>query len=463
MSDDLITAVVLRRGALLWTTLQRKKNRLEVVENKAATFEWPAGVADWQAPEIVERLKPLCQQLKGRVALALPTESTLMRVVRLPTVEAPEIRDMVALQVDKFSPFPVDQMAVSQEILHQHEGASRVIMATAPLETVNRWGALLHGAGLFPREVDVEVLGWWRLLKQERQIPESGRHLVLLLEESGTELLVVQDGIPVLLRSLGRPGATAPASLAAELAEELNFTLTTLEAEWGSGGVHTLHVWNRGALPVGFVEALRAETQLELEVHALETLPHLTEGLARRAAERGPHLVDLAPAEWKTSLESRKLKHALLVAGGVCLGLWLMGVLVVAGGLLWAKRQAAVLAEQVAELKKPAAAVEQLKEQVRSLERYADRRYSGLECLREVVALMPAELDLNTFSYKKYDEVALRGEADVSGPIYDFFQALEKSGLFKEVKPEAVTQQPRGGKVRHQFKVSLVLPPETTP
>ena len=116
MSDDLITALVLRRGALSWTTLQRKKNRLEVVENKIATFEWPAGVTEWQAPEVVERIKPLCAQIKGRVALALPTDAALLRVVRLPTVEAEEIRDMVALQVDKFSPFPVDQMSVSLEI-----------------------------------------------------------------------------------------------------------------------------------------------------------------------------------------------------------------------------------------------------------------------------------------------------------------------------------------------------------
>lgn len=463
MSDDLITAVVLRRGALLWTTLQRKKNRLEVVENKAATFTWPAGVTDGRAPEIAQQLKPLCQQIRGRVTLALPTESTLMRVVRLPTEEVAEIRDMVALQVDKFSPFPVDQMAVSQEILHQQDGASRVAMVTAPLETVNHWGATLQEAGLYPREMDVEVLGWWRLLKQEKQVPEDGRHLLLLMEETGVELLVIQDGVPVLLRALGKPGVAAPATAAAELAEELNFTLTTLEAEWGSGSPHRLQVWSRGSLPAEFLDRLRVETQLELETRQLDALPPLTEGLARRAAERGPHRVDLAPAEWKTSLESRKLKRALVAAGAICLGLWLVGVLVVAGGLWWANRLAASLGREVAELKKPAAQVEQMKEQVRSLERYAARRHSGLECLREVVRLMPPELDLNAFTYKKYDEVALRGEADVSGPIYDFFQALEKSEVFAEVKPEAVTQQPRGGRVRHQFKVNLVLPPEEAP
>ena len=459
MSDDLITAVVLRRGALSWTTLQRKKNRLDVVEHKTATFAWPAGVTDWQAPEITERLKPLCAQIKGRIAISLPTESALLRVVRLPTVEVDEIRDMASLQVDKFSPFPMDQMAVSQEILHQQEGASRVVVATAPLDAVARWGGILQAAGLSPREMDVDILGWWRLLKQEKQVADEGRQLLLLMEEGGTELVVVQDGVPVLMRSLGVPGAGSAAD-AAEMAEELNYTLTMLEAEWGLGGVQSLQLWTRGAVATDFLDRLRVESHLTLETHQLEHLPALSEGLARRSAERGPHLVDLAPLEWKSALEARKLKHGLLVGACVFAGLWLLAVLAVAGGLMLENRRVADLTAEVAELKKPAAEVEQMKDQVRSLERYADRSASGLECLREVVLLLPEGLELNAFTYKKYAEVNLRGEADSSAPIYDFFQALEKSELFKEVKPEAVTQQARGGRVRSQFRVTLVIPEE---
>lgn len=459
MSDDLITAVVLRRGALSWTTLQRKKNRLEVVENRTATFVWPSGATDWQAPEVAERLKSLCGPIKGRVVCSLPTESALLRVVRLPTVEVAEIRDMAALQVDKFSPFPTDQMAVSQEILHQQEGSSRVVVATAPQEAVAKWGGVLQAAGLAPREMDVDILGWWRLLKQEKHVAEEGRQLLLLMDEGGTELVVAQDGVPVLMRSLGLP-LTGSSADAAELAEELNYTLTMLEAEWGLGGAPLLHVWSRGALATDFLDRLRAESHLTLETRSLDRLPSLSEGLARRSAERGPHLVDLAPVEWKTALEARKLKRALLVAAGVFTALWLLAVLAVAGGLMLENRRVAALTLEVDALKKPAADVEQMKDQVRSLERYADRTASGLESLREVVRLLPEGLELNAFTYKKYAEVNLRGEADSSGPIYDFFQALEKSELFKEVKPEAVTQQPRGGRVRSQFRVTLVLPEE---
>jgi hypothetical protein len=270
MSDDLITAVVLRRGALSWTTLQRKKNRLDVVEHKTATFAWPAGVTDWQAPEITERLKPLCAQIKGRIAISLPTESALLRVVRLPTVEVDEIRDMASLQVDKFSPFPMDQMAVSQEILHQQEGASRVVVATAPLDAVARWGGILQAAGLSPREMDVDILGWWRLLKQEKQVADDrppaaaadggGRHRT----GGGAGRGAGADAIP------GRARRRVLRRMRPRLAEELNYTLTMLEAEWGLGGVSSLQLWSRGAVATDFLDRLRVESHLTLETHQLE-------------------------------------------------------------------------------------------------------------------------------------------------------------------------------------------------
>ncbi len=461
MSEDLITALVVRRGTLSWTTLQRKKNRIEVADQKSVAFAWPDGVTELYAPEVVERIRPICAQIKGRVSLALPTEQVLMRVARFPSLDAGEIRDMAALQVDKFSPFPVDQMTVSQEILAQSEGVSRVVIGTVTTESVNRLGGALQAAGLSPREVDVEVLGWWRLLKQEGLIPEEGRHLVLIMDDAGSELLVIQEGVPVLMRSLGLPSLGSPAEAAAELIEELNYTLTTLEAEWGTRPAEVIQVWHRAEVPVDFMVRLRAECQLEVETKQLDLLPPLSEGLARRSAERGPHVIDLAPPDWKTSLESRKFRRGILMASGLIVCVWLLGVLLVAGGLLMENRR---LTERRAEgelLKKPAAEVEQLKQQVRSLERYATRTHSALECLREVSLALPEGVDLTAYTYKKYGEVNLRGEADNSGPIYEFFQTLEKSGLFAEVKPEGVTQQARGGRTRSQFRVNLVLPGES--
>lgn len=460
MSDDLISALVVRRGELAWTTLRRRKNRLEVAERRQELFEMPAGVTDLAAPEVQQRLKPLCAQIKGRVAVALPSDQVLMRVVRLPTLDAAEIRDMAALQVDKFSPFPVEQMAVSQEVLHQQDGASRVLVAAVQQEHVQKLGNVLRSAGVHPREVDVEVLGWWRLLKQENRIPAEGRHILLIIDTTCTELVVAQDGVPLIIRSLGSHSHLAPTESAAEIAEELNYTMTTLEGEWGAQVPDVIRVWHRAEAPVEFLARLRELSDIEVETSSLDQLPPLSEGLARRSAERAPHILDLAPPDWKVALASRHLNRILLVVSGIFLALWLVAVLVLGVGLNLQKRKLAGMKAEVRALQEPARLVEQLKEQVRSLERYSDRTYSGLECLREVSQVMPDGLDITAFTYKKYGQVNIRGEADSGDPIYDFFQALEKAELFPEVKPEGVTQQQRGGKMRSQFKVTIVLPEE---
>lgn len=454
MAEDSITALMPYPGRVEWTTLRRRKGAVEVAEQRAQALE----AADASARAAA--LKPILGKLKGRVVVALSSEQVLMRIVRLPTTDVAEIAEMASLQVDKFSPFPVEQMAVGQEVLAQHEGGAQVLIAATRAEHVEQLGETLRSAGVQPREVDVAVLGWVRLLKQAGRIPEAGRHLLLVVEERGTELLVVQDGVPVMIRSLGALVGGEPVDAAAELADEINYTLTTLEAEWGRQVPGSLEVWHRRATAPAFLDALRERCDAALVPRILDDLPPLSEGLARRALERGPHMLDLAPAEWRATLASKKLQHTLIMAGGIFVLLWLLAVGGLVAGLSLQKKQLAAARAELLALREPARAVEQLKEQVRSLERYLDPTFSALECLREISVRLPDGVDLTAVSYKKYGQVALRGEADASDPIYDFFQALEQTELFPAVKPEGVTQQQRGGRARSQFKLTLELPAE---
>lgn len=446
---------------MAWTSLHRRKNRLEAGDEQTASFAMPPN-GDWNAPEVAARVKAAAVAIKGRTSLALPSDQVLMRVVRFPTVDLGEIRDMAELQVDKFSPFPTDQMSIGQEILEQKDGASRVLIAAAPREVVEKRGAILQAAGVYPRDMDIEVLGWWRLLKQEKAVPEDGRRVVVLLDDASVELIVTENGVPVIVRALGALNMASPAEAATELAEEINYTLTSLEAEWGAGMPEALLLWHRADLPDDFLQGVRAASDAAVELHRLDALPPLSEGLARRAAERGPHVMDLAPPDWKTAIESRKLRRGILIGAGAFLALWLAGIAALVIGLQVEKRGLARAREALDKLQGPAKEVEQFRDQVASLERYADRTRSGLECLREVSALLPPGVDLTSFRYKKYDEVNLAGEAATGDPIYDFFAAIEKSGLFIEVKPEGVTQQQRGGQSRSQFRVTLEMPPEET-
>lgn len=449
MAEELITALALAPNRVEWTTLRRRKGKIEVVEQ----LEKPL-------PEGVASLKPAVVGLKGRVAACLSIEQVLLRVVRLPTTDLAEIREMAELQVDKFSPFPVEQMVISLEVLAQQDGASRVLIAATRREHVDQLGQTLAAAGLAAREVDITVLGWLRLLKEDPRIPAEGRHLLVMVEAFGTELLVLQDGAPVMIRSLGGVGESNAESSAEEIAEEINYTLTTLESEWGLQTPGVVQVWHRQNLPAAFLSALSERAGIALQTHPLASLPPLSEGLARRAIERGPHMLDLAPPDWRASFASKRFMRNLLTASLAFFAVWLVAVSALFAAVKLQQRRLASARAELAALRAPAQEVEQIKEQVRALERYLDPTFSALECLREISARIPPGVDLTAFTYKKYGQIALRGEADSSDPIYDFFQALEKTELFPEVKPEGVTQQQRGGRAKSQFKVTINLPGE---
>ncbi|MCO5061740.1 MAG: PilN domain-containing protein [Kiritimatiellae bacterium] len=459
MADDSITALALYPSRVEWTTLRRRKGQIEVAEHQEKALEAPAADAETRA-DYAKRLKPVLSAIQGRVAVALPTEKALLRVVKLPTTDTAEIAEMAALQVDKFSPFPVEQMAVGQEVLAQQESSAQVLIAATLQENVAHLGETLQAAGIFAREVDVAVMGWLRLLKKEGHVPDAGRHLLLIVEERGIELLVIQAGVVVVIRSLGTLSETAPGETATEIAEELGYTLTTLEAEWGAQAPGELQVWHRRGLPQEFLANLREQCEIPIKARLLDSLPPLSEGLARRAMERGPHMLDLAPASWKAALASRKLQRGLILAGAIFVTLWLLAVGALTVGLQMQKKKLATARAELAALQAPSREVGQLKEQVRALERYLDPTFSALECLREISVRIPEGLEITALTYKKYGQVALRGESDSSDPIYGFFQALEQTQLFPAVKPEGVTQQQRGGRARSQFKLTLELPAE---
>ncbi len=460
MSENLITALTLRAHAVSWTSLREAKKRrgeFEIAEQCDAPLNLPEGVGDPASPEAAVELKAKCGAVRGELTVALPTERALLRIVQLPTTDAAELRSMAELQVDKFCPFPIETIAMGIETLAQTESSTRALIVAAQLEHVEALRETYLRAGLSPRHVDVEALGWWWMLKQSQLVREQGRCALVVMEERAAELIIAQDGVPMVFRSLGGSAGLSPVEAAGEMADEINYTLTTLEAEWGALDVGGVDVWHPEATPPEFFAALRDAGGFAVRTHSLEALQSLSEGLARRATRPADQRLDLAPAHWSTEMQDRRARRAAVKIGGTVLAIWVAAVLVFLA--LWQISSAKLnrAKAEAAKLAGPAKEVEQIKEQVAALQKYSDRQSSGLECLREVSAQLPDGVDLTSFSYRKYREVGLRGEADNSDPIYEFIARLEKSTMFTNVAPEGVTDENRGGRRRSQFRLTCGL------
>ncbi len=419
----------------------------------------PAPSLDLAAPPEVAgaALRPLVANVRGEVTLVLGADSAVLRVVELPTRDPGEIASMAELQLDQISPFPIENLVAGYELLEATAERTCVLLAALPRAQVEQEAARWSAAGLDIRRIDLDILAWWRLLADQNGFAPDRTQLHLILTSPAPMVMATDRGQLRVLRLLAaRPD---PEELDV-LAEELQLTLTALEMQWGIEQVHELVAWFPQDPTPDRVTRLGAAVGLPARAEPLAGIPPLTEGAVRRACDDPSKVLNLAPPEWAAARHSREATRQFALAAAVCWAVWFIAV----GGFLIALylREASVerLRRYVEVLEKPAAEVRATQARIRSLEVYADRTRSALEILREVSADLPPGLTLTSFSLRKGRSVSLRGEADAVNAVYDFFATLERSGLFKEVKPEGVTSKPSGGRARTEFRVTAVLPGE---
>ena len=458
MATAWATGVCLHPNRLEWTVLRRVKESWEVFSRgSAARSEAEGEGGGWTAAG----LKPHLRQFKGRLSVALPADRVLMRVALLPSTDPEELRGMVELQADKFSPFPVETISLGAEVLDASETSSLLTMAVVPRDGVDAAGHPFQEAGAPPDVVDVELLGWWWSLRHGGHVPSHGSQIVLRSEEASLHMLVVRDGKPLLFRTLTPPGAEAAGGgeWVGECAEEMSYSLTALETEWGGAGSLTLHVFHAAGTGVGWAEPLREALGLEaLFPHALEELATASEGIARRlVAPARPLAMDLAPEEWRTADLERRTRRKLLRSATVFLAVWLLAIGVFLTLLNIQRGRLARLQAKVEAMEGPAREVRRLRAKGLELAQYADRTRSVLECLRVVSETMPGGMDLNQFAYYKGNKLELRGDADASEKVYSFIQTLEQTGLFTEVTEDIKTDASRPGR-RTTFSLTCRLP-----
>lgn len=455
MTKDIATGLVLRSDLLAWTLLQGGKGQVSVVDYRNLPLEAPVpgegevagGAAEGATREtaatgdgdlaagavsVAEQLKAGCVGVKGPVALGLSDDQVLIRVLNLPLAERAELAEMVALQLDKYSPFPVDSMVSGFEVLRTGETGQQVLIAMVRAEFVEAQGAALRAAGVEPARVDAAILGRWRLLQDGGHVRPQGRQIVLVLEQTNCELLLFQDGQPVILRAVNPADPAAGAATSADLVAEVEFALMALDVELGEVAERNLQVWASGEAPPELLSAMRETCGCDVTVHDLAALPPVSEGLARRMLGDVGDLLDLTPVGWRQTETARQLRFRLLLSAAAVMGVWLLAVATLLGGVWYQGYVLRSLRQDLERWTGPAEEVRDIRHRVSVVKQYTDRTHSGLECLREIAVLQPDGVDLTSFTYKKGESVKLTGEAGTVDQVYAFKNKLDSSELYTE-------------------------------
>ncbi|MEI6148791.1 MAG: PilN domain-containing protein [bacterium] len=460
MAGKPVIALALRARTLEWAAPRASADKTEAVLKQVALELDPA------CPSLLSGLRTdrarLVEEIRSKttlpalpVALGIPSSWVLLRIADLPTSDPEELRGMAELQIDKYSPFPVDESVISHEILQQGEGHCRVLLSAVPTETINVVGDSLRAAGIRPKWVDINLLGWWKLLLDAGKIPAAGTYACAILDEDACDLLVTVKGVPAAMRALIGLEELPPAEQADEIAREIVHTLASLDIGHTSEPLSEVAVWHRGAPPAELLQRLADPFSVTAHAHPLESLPPLAEGLLRRAQARGHDMLDLAPPAWQQAEKSSLARRRAIVLSSVVLGIWATAMAILFGGLQIEKQQLARQEARLAALTAPAEKVRAVQERALALEQYVDRTRSALDCLREISDLLPPGIDLKSFSYHKGKAVELSGEANAVTLVYDFKKEMEKSKLFVSTDLSRIVHLANG---KENFKLTAILP-----
>lgn len=412
----------------------------------------PAGGEDGEAQEsgtLVERDKPLARALCAaheamgirRTVLALPLSRLLVRVLKMPVEVRDDLSDAVTLQMDKLSPFPGEELSVGYEVLSETEKDLWVFAAAMPAAVFEEIGAGMRVAKIHVVRTDAAVLGWFRSLCGPCLLTHPGRRLVLMDLDDGWDLLVIDHGVPVLVRGLG----VLPDDEA--LVREVTLSLLNAEVEAGAVAVADVLVVSKNAQPPERLNRLQALTGVA--AHHVEPPGEDggVEGVAMRTGEGAS--LDLTPQAWRDEIREACVRKRVLTGVGIALGVWSIFMAVMFTGPL-VYRQLTSRARGVSRVHaRDYKRVADTRERVKLIEAYTDRTCSALEMLRMASACLPQGITLVGFNYRREDGVKISGEADQPTLVYTFKNAVTENPLFESVSLTG----PSASKGKHKFEV----------
>jgi len=374
----------------------------------------------------------------------LPTSMFLLRILRLPLLSSEEMESAVSLQMDKISPFPGDELAMGWEVLAEDDEHATVFASATPIRYLEMVGAALQQAGVRAFRLDVTLLAAWRALRNQGALAEgAGRQVVLFVHGDEWDILVLDEGLPVQARGIGRLLEEG------DLTRELTLSIFQAEMEFGLRSLRDVLVISDQPPTEKQLEAIRAATSVN--VHFVAPTPGNTaaDGLGLRHVEGAK--LDMTPPTWRARERMEAVRRRMLLGLGLAAGLWviLAGTLFLGGVVtrqltdIQKNRERAFIAEYEH--------VRDTRERVYLIDQYEDRSHSLLESLRTIVTQQPEGIELSSLTYRRDAGCKLTGEAPDTAPIYTFKERLQTTPPFTACKLVGVAVVP--GSQRQRFEL----------
>ncbi|MFH1741583.1 MAG: pilus assembly protein PilM [bacterium] len=406
----------------------------------------------------VKALKAAIHQhgrLTGRIVLAIPRASTIIRYLKLPSSRRNELKEMVLLDAERHIPFSITEAEIDFEIIEklgEHESA--IMMVSAPRSEIDPLLDICREAGVIPEAVDVDILGACHAYRQSGDQEET--KAVIDFGRESTCLGIISHGQILFTRSLsvgesrllsGFPGAETWGDLRTRLAAigalppqdrakveswigdlyvDLMRSVSAFVCEHPGSRVDRIILCGGGPyLPSGPSDTLsvRLKTKALVEQPLNGDLPSDSSyqgpelasavGLALRSLQGNGQAINLLPSEMVA--ERERQEHRAFYKSAIFLGLLAVIFAGVGFYLKWEEKHSQLvdLRTKIHEIQPDISKLRQMEAKIDIVRTYLDREHSCLTVLSEILNNLPSQppnnVSLNRIVFEKGKSLRLEG------------------------------------------------------
>ncbi|HVM59706.1 MAG TPA: pilus assembly protein PilM [Verrucomicrobiae bacterium] len=435
-------AVTFGSSQLELTSVRAEGADVTVVKEATASATPPEAAADapLQWPYAARSLGQQFDPHEHRVVTAVDGEDVLCQTLRLPATDPAELQQMLDLQIDNITPLPLEEVVYGFEPLDTLDGQTRVLVAIARKATVNERVSALEAAGLQAEVVSVDTLAMFRALSRRNLLPTDDRqNLLVILGATTANVIVYSNGVIQAVRSI-----VLGANSESVLREELQRTLVAAEAGQPQRTRGTVTFLTRDEPAKLFAERVASELHAESSFLANGAVPSPGLSLCLECVGDRPRPLNLLPDEWRLKRQAAAVRQRL-IRGAIAVAIVYAVALAIFLGFLIARNARLHQAEgAIRDRQAKFHEAKELQSALLAMSKQLDTKFSALEVLREVSTLLPDNVKLTSFVYKKDQTVTIKGQAQTTALYLDFQSRLEKSEFFSKVDPERSAAEASG-------------------
>jgi hypothetical protein len=277
----------------------------------------------------------------------------------------------------------------------------------------------------------------------------------VLVSAKAANILVHCRGQLAAVRSLvlGTHGI-GEAETQTAIREELQRTLVAAEVEHPGmvAGRVQFATWSEAAR-AGVAELAQSWTAGEFLGNGSSPTPGVS--VCLETAREGATHLNLLPDEWRERRRTARMRRTL-IRGGIALGaVYVLALAVFLTMVAVQKARVTGVEKKIKALQTQFESAKTLHKTLVTMQKQLDTKYSSLETLREAGMLMPDNVKLNGFSFKRDDTVTLRAQAQTAALATEFISRLEKSELFSKVTPGSMRSDPGTGLTKFDVVCTL--------